>query len=75
MKTMTCKQMGGPCDMPIHGETAREMSDNGAKHLMEQNDEAHKTAQSMMADMQKDPAAGQKWNEDFTRKFAELPED
>ena len=23
--------MGGPCDMPIHGETAEEMMQNGAK--------------------------------------------
>ena len=75
MKTMTCKQMGGPCDMPIQGETAEEMMNNGAKHLMEQSDEAHKAAKSMMEDMQKNPAAGQKWNEDFAKQFAELPQD
>jgi hypothetical protein len=22
MKTMTCKQLGGPCDQPLHGDTA-----------------------------------------------------
>lgn len=75
MKTMTCKQMGGPCDMPIHGEIAQELSDNGAKHLKEATDEGHKQALAMMEDMQKDPVAGQKWTEDFNRKFAELPED
>ena len=75
MKTMTCKQMGGPCDMPIHGETAQEMSVNGAKHLMESNDEAHKGAIAMMQGMQNDPAAQEKWNEDFARQFAQLPED
>jgi hypothetical protein len=75
MKTMTCKQMGGPCDVTIHGETAREMSRNGAKHLMEANDDAHKAAKEMMAEMQKDPTAQDKWSENFAKKFSELPED
>ncbi len=72
---MTCRQMGGPCDMPIHGETAKEMMDNGAKHIQESGDEGHKKVLTMMEDMQKDPAAGKQWNDDFDRKFAELPED
>jgi hypothetical protein len=67
--------MGGPCDVNIHGETAQEMSDNGAKHLQESSDEGHKQALSMMENIQKAPAAGQKWTEDFNKKFAELPED
>ena len=25
MKTMTCEQMGGPCDAAFHGETADEV--------------------------------------------------
>lgn len=72
---MTCRQMGGPCDTPIHGATAQEMSANGAKHLQESTDEGHKEALKMMADMQTNPEAGQKWNEDFAKKFAELPEE
>ena len=72
---MTCKQMGGPCDMPISGETAQEMSDNCAKHLQEQTDENHKQALAMMEDMQKNPAAGQQWSDEFAKKFAELPEE
>jgi vacuolar-type H+-ATPase subunit H len=73
MKTMTCKQMGGPCDTEIHGETAQEMMENGAKHLQEANDEAHKEAQNMMAEVQKDPEAQSKWSEDFAKQFAQLP--
>lgn len=75
MKTITCKQMGGPCDMPIHGETAQEIMDNGAKHVQEINDEEHKKVLTMMEEMQKDPIAGKKWNDDFAKKFAEIPED
>lgn len=75
MKTMTCRQMGGPCDMPIHGETAEELMNNGTKHVQESNDEGHKKVIAMMEEMQKDPAAGQKWTEDFNKKFADLPLD
>ena len=75
MKTMTCRQMGGPCDAQIHGETVEEMMNNGAKHLHEANDEAHKPALEMMAGMQNKPEEAQKWNEEFAKKFAELPQD
>ena len=74
MKTMTCKQMGGPCDAQIQGETADEMMVNGAMHLQTANDEAHKPALAMMEEMQNKPEEAQKWNEDFAKKFAELPE-
>ena len=74
MKTMTCKQMGGPCDAPIQGETAEEMIVNGAMHLQTANDEAHKPALAMMEEVQNNPEEAQKWNEDFAKKFAELPE-
>jgi hypothetical protein len=75
MKTMTCRQMGGPCDMPLRGETVDELINNGTKHVQEQTDEGHKKVMQMMDDMQKDPVAGQKWTEDFKQKFADLPED
>lgn len=72
MKTMTCRQMGGPCDMPITGETAQEMMDNGAKHIMSMSDDGHKQAAMMMEQTQKDPAANEKWMADFTMKFNAL---
>ncbi len=75
MKTMTCAQMGGPCDTPIHGNTAEEMLNNGTKHVKETNDEGHQKVLAMMEEMQKNPEAGKKWNDDFTAKFNGLPED
>ena len=72
---MTCKQMGGGCDDVVKGETAQEMMNNGAKHLQESTNDEDKKALAMMNDMQNDPEAGRKWNEDFERKFAELPQD
>jgi len=44
MKTMTCKQLYGPCDALIHGETPEEMMENSKKHAMEmiaKGDELH----------------------------------
>ena len=75
MKSMTCRQMGGPCNAVIVGNTAKEMMDNGSKHIKEyMGDAEHKKVFDMMMDMQKDPAAGKKWNEEFEMRFASLPE-
>lgn len=74
MKTMTCRDLGGPCDAEIQGETVDEMVANGAMHLQTAGDEAHKPALAMMEDMMNKPEEAQKWNEEFAKKFAELPE-
>lgn len=74
MKKMTCRQMGGPCDTVITGSTPQEMVDNGAKHVMEVGDEEHKKVLTMMEEMNNNPEEAKKWNEDFEKKFAELPE-
>ena len=76
MKTMTCKQMGGPCDAPIKGSTAEEMMANGGKHLTEMSgDPAHKAAFDMMQETGKDPVANQKWMDGFKTQFDALPMD
>lgn len=76
MKVMTCKQMGGPCDTKISGETADDMMQNGATHLeemAEQGDEAHKKAVDMMEEAQQNPESGEKWFMEFKAKFDALP--
>ncbi len=78
MKTMTCRQMGGPCDTAIQGNTAEEMMNNGAAHIKEmagKGDEEHKKVLEMMDEMQKNPESGKEWNEKFMKDFAELPEE
>jgi hypothetical protein len=35
MKTMTCKQMGSPCDVPFHGDTADDVIKAQDAHLKE----------------------------------------
>ena len=44
MKTMTCKQLGGPCDLVIQGNTADEIIKTQDRHLNDivaKGDEAH----------------------------------
>lgn len=72
---MTCRQMGGPCDMPIQGNTAEEMMNNGRNHVHSVDDEGHKKVIAMMVEMQSNPEAGKKWNDDFTAQFNALPEE
>jgi hypothetical protein len=51
MKTMTCKQMGGPCDTSFHGNTADEVikaEDSHLKEMIARGDETHGSALKMM---------------------------
>lgn len=75
MKTITCRQMGGPCDAQIHGETPEEMVNNGAAHVMDMGDDEHKKVLEMMEAMKDNPDQAEKWNADFATKFAALPEE
>lgn len=34
MKTMTCKQLGGACDMQFHANTFEELAEQSKKHGM-----------------------------------------
>jgi predicted small metal-binding protein len=64
MKQMTCKQMGGPCDAVITGNTAEEMVKNGGEHVMAAN---HTDIAEQMKNMT--PEQNAKWMADFTTKF------
>ena len=80
MKKMTCKQLYGPCDALIHGETAEEMMGNSKKHAMEmaaKGDEVHINAIKAMGEMHKnmDEAAVKQWMEKFQNDFDAIPED
>ena len=80
MKTMTCKQLYGPCDTLIHGETAEEMMENSKKHAMDmvaQGDKIHIDAMQAMGEMHKqmDEEAVKQWMEKFRNDFAAQPED
>lgn len=80
MKTMTCRQMGGPCDTPIHGNTPDEMIADGAMHVQAEatkGDVAHQDVLKMMGEMQTNPDTPENraWTEKFMADFAAQPED
>jgi hypothetical protein len=78
MKTMTCKQMGGPCDTKFHGDTADEVIKAEDKHIREMvanGDVSHKEALDMMNSRWKNPISGMKWYNKTKKDFAALSED
>jgi hypothetical protein len=77
MKTMTCKQLGGPCDHALRGETADEVIKAQDQHLAEAvaaGDDTHGTALKEMKGRWKHPLSGMKWYRHTKREFAALPD-
>ena len=78
MKTMSCKQLGGPCDHPHHGNTADEVIKLQDAHLRDavgNDDETHGSALKDMKGRWKHPIAGMGWYRAAKRDFAALPTD
>ena len=51
MKKLTCRDLGGPCDVEISGDSFQEIGKKSYDHVMEQinnGDEAHTAAASKM---------------------------
>lgn len=78
MKTMTCRQLGGPCDVAHQGQTADEVIKAQDRHLKEvvaRSDAAHEPALKEMKGRWKHPVAGMGWYRKAKRDFAALPAD
>ena len=78
MKTMTCKQLGGPCDLAHHGTTADEVIKAQDKHLKDvvaNGDLVHEGALKEMKSRWRKPISGMGWYKNAKREFAALPED
>lgn len=78
MKTMTCRQLGGPCDHPHHGETADDVINAQDQHLrqaVKNGDTEHEPALRDMKGRWRRPVSGLKWYRQAKRDFAELPDD
>src|ERR1700691_3787480 len=78
MKTMTCKEMGGPCDLPCHGNTADDVIKAQDGHLREavaRGDATHQSALTSMNNRWKHPIAGMGWYRREKRDLATPPED
>lgn len=77
MKTMTCKQLGGPCDHQHRGEKADDvikMQDSHLKEMVASGDAAHEPARNDMKGRWKNPISGMRWYRTAKKDFAALPE-
>jgi hypothetical protein len=75
---MTCRQLGGPCDLQLHGDTADEVIKAQDKHLndiVSSGDETHKGALKEMKGRWRRPISGMTWYRNAKRDFAALPKD
>ena len=78
MKTMTCRQLGGPCDAQHHGEKADDVihaQDAHLKEMVAAGDETHRSALEDMRGRWKRPVSGLGWYRSTKKAFAALPED
>ncbi len=77
MKTMTCEQMGGPCELALQGSSADEVikaQDRHLKAMVASGDDTHESALASMKSRWKNPIAGMGWYRKVKRDFAALPE-
>jgi len=78
MKTMTCKELGGPCDLAHRGEDANEVitaQDQHLKDAVAAGDAAHEPAAKDMKGRWRRPISGMKWYRQVQRDFEALPDD
>ena len=77
MKTMTCKQLGGACDLEFKASTFEEIAEMSRNHGMEmfqQGDEAHQEAMNQMRELMQSPETMQQWMEAKRQEFEALPD-
>jgi hypothetical protein len=78
MKTMTCQQLGGPCEHAFHASTADEaikLQDAHLRAVVKNGDETHAVALKDMKGPWKHPVSGMGWYRTAKRDFAALPEE
>ncbi|MBI3692187.1 MAG: DUF1059 domain-containing protein [Mycolicibacterium aromaticivorans] len=77
MKTMTCQDLGGPCDLVHRGDTADDIikaQDQHLKDVVSGGDAAHVPAREDMKGRWRHPIKSMGWYNDVKKRFAELPE-
>lgn len=78
MKTMTCRQLGGPCDLAHRGESADYVINAQDRHLKEAEkagDASHQPARDEMKARWRRPRKSLGWHRDTKQAFAYLPDD
>jgi predicted small metal-binding protein len=76
MKTMTCKELGGGCDLEFHANTFEEIAQMSQKHgkeMFQKGDKAHLEAMNKMRDLMQTPDAMTEWMESKRKEFEAKP--
>lgn len=79
MKTMKCKQLGGPesCNQKFQAETFEEIAEMSKKHgmqMFQKEDKDHLEGMKIMKEKMKNPEDFQNWYNQRKKEFEELPE-
>lgn len=78
MKTMSCKQLGGACNVEFHANTFEEIAEQSKQHgieMYQKQDADHLEAMQKIQEMMQKPEAMQRWFESKKEEFNALPED
>ncbi|GAB3660703.1 hypothetical protein GCM10027596_19800 [Nocardioides korecus] len=78
MKTMTCQDLGGPCDLAHHGDSADAVIKAQDRHLKDAEkagDATHQEARDAMKGRWRHPRQSMGWYKGVKESFAALPED
>lgn len=77
MKKMTCKELGGACDLEFEADTfdeIAELSKNHGTEMFHKKDKDHLAAMNKMQDLMKEPGAMEKWFDEKKKQFDRAPE-
>lgn len=77
MKTMTCRDLGGPCDQAHQGSSGDEIIKAQDQHLKDAEkagDPTHQAARDEMKGRWRHPKQSLGWYNDVKAHFAALPE-
>jgi predicted small metal-binding protein len=78
MKTLTCSQLGGACELRLVGEDSNEIIKAQDRHLraaVAAGRSDHEPALRDMKDRWRHPVSGMRWYRRVQRDFAALPSD
>ena len=78
MKTMTCRDLGGPCEVTHTGASADDVINAQDAHLKEAEkagDASHQEARDAMKSRWRHPKKSLGWYNGVKKAFADLPED
>lgn len=76
MKTMTCRDLGGPCTLEHQGTTADQIIKAQDRHLrdaVKAGDAGHAAARDDMKGRWRHPKQSMDWYNGVKRAYAELP--